>query len=261
MTVKILKEPQKITQPYEKNALQSVDICWPQGGTAQWAEQRRVYLGRVEQSCFSPWVKKRGLGGALQRSCASVSHCWALQDCIIGFCGHTYRRWQRWIGRQICGEKARNLLHHPYLPLLILTCSASLNHQTSLDSDATLLEELHHLRVCESLHWLLVNFHNQVALAQARAAKRLQHLFDPLARSAVRNSEAKTINALHHGQGEKFSLGCTWRRHGDAVRRCGAGGGRKRAVQVGVARVRGKQRLLDVRLILIGVSDKARCAG
>lgn len=27
MTVKILKEPQKITQPYEKNALQSVDIC------------------------------------------------------------------------------------------------------------------------------------------------------------------------------------------------------------------------------------------
>ena len=115
-----VKGPQKKTQPCEKNALQSVDICWPLGGTAQWAEQRRVYLGTVEQSCFSPWVKKRGLGRALERSCASLSHCWALQDCIIGFCGHTYRRWQRWIGRQICGERARNLLHHPYLLPLIL---------------------------------------------------------------------------------------------------------------------------------------------
>lgn len=91
----------------------------------------------------------------------------------------------------------------PSLPAATgLTCSSSLNHQAGLDSHATLLEKLHHLGVCQSLHGLLVNLHNQVPLAQARAAQRLQHLFDSLARGAVRDGEAKTIHALHHGQGQ-----------------------------------------------------------
>lgn len=72
MTVKILKEPQKITQPYEKNALQSVDICWPQGGTAQWAEQRRVYLGRVRAKLFfSLGKEKRTRRGTSEELCIS----------------------------------------------------------------------------------------------------------------------------------------------------------------------------------------------
>lgn len=87
-----------------------------------------------------------------------------------------------------------------------LTCSASLNHQAGLSSHGTLLEQLHHLGMCESLHRLLVNLHYQVTLAKAWAALRFQDLLDPLACGTVCNRKAETIHTLHHGQGKQLPL-------------------------------------------------------
>lgn len=127
--------------------------------------------------------------------------------------------------RSGCGEIQALVLRYASVPVAAgLTCSTSLNHQAGLSSNPTLLEELHHLGVCESLDWLLVYLNNKVALAHTRAALRLQHLFDTLPRGAVGYSEAKTFYTLHHGQGQKFPLGGSRRCHGDAVGGCGDSG-------------------------------------
>ncbi|TNN45622.1 hypothetical protein EYF80_044168 [Liparis tanakae] len=133
------------------------------------------------------------------------------------------------------------------------------DEKDGLRPHGAVLEQLHHLRVRQPLRVALVDLHHEVALAQARAALGLQHLLDPLARGAVRDGEAEALGALHHGQGQQLPLGGARRRHGDAVGRRGAGGaGGKRAVQVGVARVRGEQLLRGVLPGVGGVAGRAR---